>query len=336
MEISKKQFALYCLGHFWIDFSCALLLFTHLRGGGQWLLCILLYNFCAFALQLPIGLLADLLSRNSCVAAFGCALAALGWAFAGSPILAAILAGIGNGCFHVSAGCDVLKAKKSAALGVFISPGAFGIYFGTLLGKSAALSGWVAITGLLLFGALPVFLDLKRRGSLGSGNGPVRVSPNSRLALFCLVVVVALRSYVGMIQSFEWKKGPLAVAAVCMLVFGKAAGGFLGDAVGMKRTAFLSLGLSALLFVFGEAPLAGLAGIFLFNMTMPVTLWAVSRVLPDAKGFSFGLLSFALFLGFLPTYAALPVPLSSTWGCALGAALSLPLLWVGLRKGGVK
>ena len=335
MCIPKRQFVLYCLGHFWIDFSCALLMFTHLRGGGQWLLCILLYNFCAFALQMPIGLLADLLSRNSCVAALGCALAALGWGFAGSPIAAAVLAGVGNGCFHVGAGCDVLQAKRSAALGVFISPGAFGIYLGTLLGKGASVLGWIVIAGLACFGALPVLLDW-RRGSLNSGNGPVRVSPGSRLALFCLIVVVVLRSYVGMIQNFEWKQGSLAVAAVCMLVFGKAAGGFLGDAVGMRKAALFSLALSALLFVFGGIPLAGLAGIFLFNMTMPITLWAVSRLLPDAKGLSFGMLSFALFLGFLPTYASLPVPISPAWGCALGAALSLPLLLFGLRKGGIR
>lgn len=335
MGVSKKQFSLYCLGHFWVDFSCALLLFTHLRRGGQWLLCVLLYNFCAFALQMPIGLLADLLNRNSCVAAFGCALAALGWAFTGSPIPAAILAGVGNGCFHVGAGCDVLKAKKSAALGVFISPGALGVYLGTLLGKAASVSGWIAVAGLLCLGALPVLLDL-HRGGLDSKNGPVRVAASNRLALICMVFVVILRSYVGMIQNFDWKNGPLAVAAVCMLVFGKAAGGLLGDAVGMKKAAVCSLGLSAILFVFGEAPLAGLAAIFLFNMTMPVTLWAISRVLPQAKGLAFGTLSFALFLGFLPTYAALPVPLSSAWGCALGAALSLPLLLFGLRKGGVK
>lgn len=37
-------------------------------------------------------------------------------------------------------------------------------------------------------------------------------------------------------------------------------------------------------------------------MTMPVTLWAVARILPGAKGFSFGLLTFALFLGFCPSY----------------------------------
>lgn len=335
MCIPKRQFALYCLGHFWIDFSCALLMFTHLRGGSQWLLCVLVYNFCAFALQMPIGLLADRLSRNSCVAALGCALAVLGWVFAGMPIAAVILAGLGNGCFHVGAGVDVLKAKKSAALGVFISPGAFGIHLGTLLGKGASVSGWIVIAGLVCFGALPVFLDW-RRGSLNSRNGPVRVSTNSRMALVCLFIVVILRSYVGMIQNFDWKQGSLALAAVCMLVFGKAAGGFLGDAVGMRKAAFFSLALSALLFVFGGIPLAGLAGIFLFNMTMPITLWAVSRLMPDAKGFSFGLLTFALFLGFLPTYASLPVPLPSTWVCALGAALSLPLLWIGLRKGGIK
>ena len=336
MGISKNQLMLYCLGHFWIDFTCALLLFTHLRGSSQWLLCVLLYNFCAFALQMPVGLLADMLSRNSCAAAFGCALAALGWIFAKLPLPAAILAGLGNGCFHVGAGIDVLKAKKSAALGIFVSPGAFGIYFGTLLGKSTALSGWLVIAGLVCFGALPIFLDLQQRGSLNSGNGQVRIHLNIRWILVCMFLVVALRSYVGMILNFDWKRGSLTLAAVCMLVFGKAAGGFLGDAIGMRKAAFFSLGLSALLFIFGDLPFAGLAAIFLFNMTMPITLWAASGLLPDAKGFSFGLLTFALFLGFLPVYTSLPVPLSGAWSYSLGAIVSLVLLLLGLQKGGLR
>ena len=340
MGVTKTQLIVYALGHFWVDFSCALLMFSRLWGRPEWGLCVLLYNFCAFALQMPIGLLADRLDRNSCLAALGCVLVALGWGAAGLPLLAAVIAGIGNGCFHVGGGVDVLNIseKKSAALGIFVSPGAFGIYFGTILGKGDQLNTLLLILGLLCFGALFLLLDLRLRGALRSGNAPVELSLDQNVlwALACCFLVVVLRSYVGMVLSFPWKTGAWAVAAICAVVFGKAAGGFLGDGLGMKRAAVLSLGLSAVLFCVSGIPLAGVAAIFLFNMTMPITLWAAARLLPGAKGFAFGMLTFALFLGFLPAYLGWSIPLQNGFGYALGSLASLALLVLGLKKGALR
>ncbi len=329
----------YSLGHFWVDFSCALLLFSCLLDQPEWHLCVLLYNFCAFALQMPIGLLSDRLDRNSVVACGGCLLAALGWLVSGVPIAAAILAGVGNACFHVGCGIDVLNTsrERSAALGVFVSPGAFGIYFGTLLGKAGGAACFVPVLGLVLFGALFVGADLLGRGSLRSGNAPVELelAAGARWALTCCFGVVVLRSYVGMMFSFPWKTGSWALGAVCAVVFGKAVGGFLGDRMGMPRCAGWSLGLCALLFCFSANPWAGTAAIFLFNMTMPITLWAAAKLLPGGKGFAFGLLTFALFLGFLPAYLGWSVP-AGVLTYALGAALSLVLLLLGLKWGRIK
>ena len=75
---------------------------------------------------------------------------------------------------------------------------------------------------------------------------------------------------------------------------------------------------------------------FLFNMTMPVTLWAAAKLLPGGRGFAFGMLTFALFLGFLPAYLGRPVLIQNEPGHALGALASLALLAPGLRKGGLR
>ena len=329
----------YSLGHFTVDFACALLLFARLWGTPAWALCVLLYNFCAFALQMPIGLLADRLDRNSCAAALGCVLVALGWAFSAVPVLAAVTAGVGNGCFHVGGGIDVLNdsSEKAALLGVFVSPGAFGIYLGTALGKAGGVPGWLPAAGLLVFACLFPALDRRCRGGLASGNAPADLSMKSTAAgaLVCCFWVVVLRSYVGMVLAFPWKTGVWAVIALCAVVFGKAAGGFLGDAVGMQRASAVSLGLAAALFCFSDVPWAGVAAVFLFNMTMPVTLWAAARLLPGGRGFAFGLLTFALFLGFVPVYLGWPA-LQSGPGYAAGALASLALLVLGLRKGAIR
>lgn len=63
--------ALYSAAHFWVDLSCAFLVLRTQTGAADFALCLLLYNFCAFALQMPLGLLADRLDRNGPAAAAG-------------------------------------------------------------------------------------------------------------------------------------------------------------------------------------------------------------------------------------------------------------------------
>ncbi len=320
----------YSAGHFWVDFSCALLMFSRLSGRGEWALCALLYNFCAFAMQMPIGLLADRLDREGPVAALGCGLTAVGWVFAPLPIAAAVTAGLGNACFHVGGGVYTLRkgGDRAAPLGIFVSPGAFGIYFGTLWGKQSRVSGWMAAAGLLLF-ALVFLLPERREGD--SLEAPTAPDRDGMAALACCFLVVVLRSYLGMVMAFPWKTGGWALGLVCALVLGKAAGGFLGDRLGMVRASALSLGLSAALFLLSSSPLAGTAAVFLFNMTMPITLWSAARLL--SPGLAFGTLTFALFLGFLPAWLGWPALLTGGTGYAAGALCSLALLALGLKRG---
>lgn len=231
-------------------------------------------------IQMPIGLIADKMNHNSCVAALGCCLVALSWGFIRAPLLACTLAGVGNACFHVGGGVDVLNAceEKSAALGVFVSPGAFGIFLGSR-SAATALPGALVVLALLAFGALFIFVDLWQRGTLLSGNTPVNLEiRGGPWPLTCFFVVVVLRSWVGMALSFPWKRGAWAVIVTCAVVMGKAAGGFLGDFIGMKRASAISLGLAVLLFLFGKLPLAGVMALLSFNMTMPITLLGISEV----------------------------------------------------------
>lgn len=323
-------------GHFWVDFSCALLMFSKLSGQGNWMLCVLLYNFSAFALQMPVGLLADQRNRNGQTAALGCVLTALGWAVSPLPLAAAVTAGVGNACFHVGGGIQVLKdgGDRAAPLGIFVSPGALGIFLGTLLCNR--VPDQAAVTGLLAFALIFILLEYRGKGTARterSSEAPALERNHLWTALACCFLVVVLRSYLGMILSFPWKTGGWNLWIVCAVVFGKAAGGFLGDRLGMLQSSVLSLGLSALLFCLSSFPLAGVVAVFLFNMTMPITLWAVARLLPDKKGFAFGMLTFALFLGFLPVWLGWPALFGGGNGYAVGALCSLALLALGLKRG---
>lgn len=62
----------------------------------------------------------------------------------------------------------------------------------------------------------------------------------------------------------------------------------------------------------------------------PLTLWAAGRLLPSAKGLAFGVLTFGLFLGALPTHLDWEPIRPGPEVYAATALLSLPLLCYGL------
>ena len=322
--------ALYGLAHFWVDLSCALLVLGTMAGRGDFALCLLLYNFCAFALQMPLGLAADRLGRNGAVAAAGCVLTAT--AFVPPPgATAAVAAGVGNALFHLGGGMDVLGGSRgrAAALGVFVSPGALGLYVGTLWGRSGSLPLWPVPLVLLALGAAIQTLRPRR-----TGNPPPSLeAPAGYAPLAPLFLVVVLRSYMGLNQAFPWKgTGCWAAALTLALVLGKAAGGFLMDMLGPRRASLVSLGLAGALYLLSGLPLPGTLAVFLFNMTMPITLWAAVQALPGARGFAFGALTYALFLGFLPGYLGWPSLLEGPASYAAAALVSLALLLPPLRR----
>lgn len=325
--------AAYAVCHFLVDFSCAYLLFSTLAGRMGGAEQLLVYNFCAFALQMPLGLLADRLNRNAALAGLGLLLTSAAFLLRGLPM--AVCAGVGNALFHLGGGLDVLNdsQERCAPLGVFVSPGALGLYFGSLLRADAGPGAWPAAALLAAGLALP-FLCGRARTGFRSGNAPWPSAwPAGGIALsgLCLFSVVVLRSLVGMGLDLPWRSAAgLGLALTLCTALGKAAGGFLADRLGAWRASLFSLGAAALLFLFSDWPLPGLAAVLAFNMTMPITLWALAKALPQLKGFGFGTLTFALFLGFLPSY--LGAGGLGPWALAGVALLSLGLLWLGLGR----
>ncbi len=327
-----KLLSVYCVSHFLVDLCCAFFMFSQIFGTDDWISAMLIYNFCAFALQMPFGLAADRISKNALIAALGCILVAVSVFIPASITFASVL-GIGNALFHVGGGIDVLNMsdRKCAPLGLFVSPGAIGLCIGRMLTGQMSLY----IASVLLIAAAAVILITSKAESNLPQNAPLkipRLHAGLLLSLVCLFAVVCLRSFAGMSFSFEWKSAMPSIVSVCCIALGKALGGLAADAIGSKKTSVISLLLCAVLFLFSHIPLCGLAALLLFNMTMPITLWETSRLFPNAKGFSFGLLTFALFTGFLPVLFGAPA-LSSVFSAAV-SVISLALLLTGLRRGG--
>lgn len=66
----------------------------------------------------------------------------------------------------------------------------------------------------------------------------------------------------------------------------------------------------------------GLAALFLFNMSMPLTLYLLAKRMPGMPGLAFGLLTFALYLGFVLIYTSpVSIPLIGPLGSLVSAVL---------------
>ena len=332
--------ALLSLAHAAVDMACAALFFSALPSADLWL-GMVLYNACAFLCQLPMGILADKLNRNLPFAAIGCALVAAGFALREAPLLSVIVAGLGNGAFHVGGGIEVLNGSETKAgpLGVFVSPGAIGLYFGRVFSGPMLSLPWLLPAVLLLFAGALLLIG---RTSLRAGSGNAELSfelPKGGVPLLALLFsVVVLRSFAGTTGAFStgvYLDGLNPVLAglipVLCLALGKAAGGLLADRFRPVPTSIVSLGLCALFLFFPLHPALTLCALFLFNMTMPLTLFASAKLWKGAKGGAFGLLTFALFIGIVPFMLGL-VPAGAPWLYGALALASLALLLPALRR----
>ena len=329
--------------HFTVDLLCAYAVYTRFLPAAAAARVFFTYNLCAFALQLPLGAAIDLIDQY-CVKAARRELAGFLFA-AGGAVLTLLgcftslfLLGLGNALFHVGGGVltigeDDWEGLKGRGLGIFVAPGAVGLFLGTAAGKGAmpglalargavlGLFGTVAAVALLL---LAVILRRTKPAPVAAEPAVEPALPGARtivIAVLCCFLVVVLRSCVGLAVSFPWKNGfAIGLLAVICVAGGKAAGGFLAAAAGMRRAAVGTLLLAAACYLGGSDLLPGLLALFLFNMTMPMTLYKLKQILPGMPGLAFGILTFALFIGFLPVLGGY---LSAVDGRLLGAAGSI-------------
>lgn len=336
----------YALCHFVVDFACVssmLCAVSRVLGeSGQGsmevvTLSILLYDIVAFTLQLPIGIALDQLDKNSYAALLSYALVGAGVILSLVPIAllewpAILLLAIGNALFHSAGGLSVLNIsqKHAGPSGIFIATGAIGVFLGTQSAQMERLQIAFSLLVLLFLCALITLVVQKVNKKYWNVHNVSfdisELSFNTLLAIALLSLVVALRSYVGMVMAFPWKSEMLLLVLSILGVFaGKALGGMVADRIGFRTTATFSLIVAATLFAPSwEIPVMGLLGVFFFNFAMSITLASLANILPNAKGTAFGLASFSLAVGALPALVGFriehPVMLS---GISLVSALAL-------------
>lgn len=318
------------IAHFFVDFGCAFLCLGYAEDNIQFYL--LIYNFCAFALQMPLGLLADRFGKQIKLAGAGALLTGVALALQPQPMAGVILAGLGNALFHVGGGVYVLKGceNKCAPLGEFVAPGAVGLFLGGYFVDAWPYINPISVFILLALAAVLLFAKSEEPAAMqpSLAEKPM-LTKREAVALILLFSVVVLRSSAGFQFTFSWKTGSTALMFAIAVMCGKELGGALSDRFGMSRTSLVSLLVGAVLFVFaGKSAVCGILAALCFNCTMPVTLFAAYKIVKGLPGFSFGLLTFALFLGLLPSYFGFAMPeYAAVFGvgaCAASLCLLLP------------
>ncbi len=342
----------YALCHFVVDFACVssmLCAVSRVLGeSGQGslevvALSILLYDIVAFTLQLPVGIALDQLDKNSYAALLSYALVGAGVILSLVPVAllewpAILLLAIGNALFHSAGGLSVLNIsqKHAGPSGIFIATGAIGVFLGTQSAQMGRLQIAFSLLVLLFLCALITLVVQKVNKKYWNVHNVSfdisELSFNTLLAIALLSLVVALRSYAGMVMAFPWKSEMLLLVLSILGVFaGKALGGMVADRIGFRTTAIFSLIVAATLFAPSwEIPVMGLLGVFFFNFTMSITLASLANILPNAKGTAFGLASFSLAVGALPAlvgfrieHPAMLSGISLVSALALGVGLTL-------------
>jgi FSR family fosmidomycin resistance protein-like MFS transporter len=151
--------------------------------------------------------------------------------------------------------------------------------------------------------------------------------------IYLVLFVVAVRSLVGFAVVFPWKSDiNLLVILTTAVAMGKGLGGWLADKFGWGTVAAGSLLLSIPLLTMGPSIAAlGIFGMFLFNITMPVTLTIMSNVLPGRPGTAFGLTCATLVLGTLPAFSTLQPSLNNPVLIDILIVVSALALLLGLR-----
>ena len=307
------------LSHFLVDGVCLAALFGAAQNGADIAVAVLIYNTLAFSTQCLTGWWVDRPGLAKRLEPFSMLTVAAGYFLPGPLLARVILIGLGNSLVHVCGGRVTLKQSegRAAPLGLFVAPGALGV----LLGRSFPKLGSVLAAGLIVFAAA-VYAAYRReeeKGVLGTQQTNVlrgalpdyRGSAFPLLAAALLTIAVGVRAIGGSCAEFTWNTGFPAAAAMTVCVFaGKAAGGFVCDRIGAAKSSVISIVPAALLTAFLASNMpASLLGQFLLNLSMPVTLWLLYKLMPDEPGFAFGLAASALWPG---TLAGMMIKLSGS------------------------
>jgi len=159
---SKVTAYLYNILHFLVDGICALVIFSTLYSTKLDIYVFFIYNIMAFVTQPIFGLLIDKYKNEKIFLLLCLIFIILGLILMNSPIISALLLGLGNSLFHISGGKYVITNTNNdfVSIGVFVSTGALGLAIGRYCNY---LYIWIIFATLLFIISLVILLTKKTK-----------------------------------------------------------------------------------------------------------------------------------------------------------------------------
>ena len=308
---SARAAILYFVLHLMNEVVCYFMLYRIFKDPVFIVMVAMIYNCVAFVPQFFWGALRDLTDK------FKPGILSVPFLLSGFLIffifdakgvlfwISLVLLSVGNALIHISGAELTIRVSggKLTPVAVFVSGGAFGVILGQVLASTNMSFWWIALLCALMFPLVLIGETLYKGNPKDCDECKdfnfVITGRKVAVVVVAAFFIVAVRSYVGYEIPLEWKD--TLTESVMLFVFmgiGKAAGGFLCDKIGIRKTAFISI-IGALPFlILGNQIMAiSLIGIMFFSMTMAVTLGMVISVMKIAPGAAFGVTTAAIFAG---------------------------------------
>ncbi len=301
--------------HFCVDGLCLCCLYLATAGASDLLRYFVVYNVLAFLTQPLTGMLADRAKRRhwillaSIVMLILAVLETIGVVSCNSEasvfllVVLSVLLGIGNSLFHVWGGKEtaVRTGNDIRALGVFVSTGAFGLAVGSVFLSRALML--CLLIGICILALAYLQIDAAKPIDTTEIESENKVYPKLLVwaVLILIMLIVAGRSFLGESFTGVIDKTPMVVLLVGALTMtGKMAGGWLVKWMGMVTSIIILVaGVIVCLVARGNHIGIALAGLFMVNCTMPITLYWANEMLKGREGLAFGLLAASLIPGYL-------------------------------------
>lgn len=299
---------LYFYIHFVVEVVCFYFLSKLTDSNIVWLVPFL-YDAFAFVPQSIIGYINDRYPKlkvsliGVCLLFFGMAIFSFTcW----SKFISLFFVCFGNAFIHVGGAENTLKNSKGklSHSAIFVAGGSFGVISGRLLAKTV-LPSYIMLPFILTMIPFILFADTynSKESSCKEFNY-VKKSLNIGLVIFLATLVVVVRGYMGYGIPTSWNKSTLqTVYLFCIMGCGKALGGILSDAYGIRKVGVLSTLLAVPFLAIGDnLMIVSLLGVMFFSMTMAITLAILVSCLKEHPGLAFGHTTIGLFLGTAPIF----------------------------------
>ena len=213
---------------------------------------------------------------------------------------------LGNACIHIN-GAEVTLKTSGGMLShsaIFVAGGSFGVILGKLLATSIVPYWGILFLVLTMIPFILLATTYENENDNCDNFNYANKTLSPMIVILLAVFVVIIRGYIGYGLPTSWNKTVIQTVILYFTMgFGKALGGILADAFGIRKIAVISTLAAIPFLLIGEnIMIISLIGVMFFSMTMSITLAILVSVLKKSPGLAFGLTTIGLFLGTAPIF----------------------------------